>query len=167
MSIRPHYPFLQQLAWQTQAANALQYNTSQPGSVIPMSSAPCGCRRPACLWRLYGAGRRQEAKGSGPCRLAARHGRRQGRRRRRQGKGGKKGRRISIDVDFGLCQGPIDHVGLAFVNASVADFASVGLNIYNGVDGQAADGTFAMGDVVGYSAPAISPARHWIPANRR
>lgn len=156
MSIRPQYSFLQQLPWQRQALNALQYNTSQTGSVVKLVY---GTRRVQvnliAFANFQGPGGGKKGKGVGPLPIGGTNtvsGKGGG------GKGGgKKGKKkgpqdFSIDVDFGICQGPISGMGLIFANASVANFSDVGLNLYAGIDGQQPDPTFNdLGDIVGYS----------------
>ena len=84
--------------------------------------------------------------------------------------GGKKGsnQQFSVNVAFGLCQGPVsfsDGGGAAlriWSNGGVASgLAAVGLNGYSGTDGQSPDPVFASADtnlpVVGYSYVTGTP----------
>ena len=130
--------------------NSLRYNTSQAGSAIPLAYGTC--RVSVNLIELWGF---SGSKGGG-----------------KGGKGlgssaGKKGsnQSYSVDVAFGLCQGPVSFTGAAhgiagnnriWSNGGIAaGLAQVGLNGYAGNDGQAADPVFASADpntpVVGYS----------------
>jgi len=160
--LRPHYDFLQQLAWQRPATNALQYNTSTPGLVIPIVFGVL--RIPSNLLGMGnymgpGGGKKGKGVGSlpiGGTNTVAGKGGGGGKGKGSSGKGKKGGNHdFTVDADFGLCQGPISGVGQAYVNAQVADFYSIGLNLYLGGDGQAADGTMAgLGYTVGYSGTA-------------
>lgn len=83
------------------------------------------------------------------------------------GGSGKKGanQQYSVDVAFGICQGPVSFTGSTFglsgnnriwANGGIAaGLGAVGLNGYAGTDGQAADPVFVSGDpnqpVIGYS----------------
>jgi hypothetical protein len=130
--------------------NSLRYNTSQAGSAIALAYGTC--RVSVNLIELWGF---SGAKGGG-----------------KGGKGlgssaGKKGsnQSYSVDVAFGLCQGPVSFTGAShgiagnnriWSNGGVAaGLAPVGLNGYAGSDGQAADPVFASADpntpVIGYS----------------
>src|SRR5579859_400402 len=80
---------------------------------------------------------------------------------------GKKGsnQQNSVDVAFGICQGPVSFAGSSFgsgghsriwANGGIAfGLSAVGLNGYSGADGQAPDPIFASSDVnqpvIGYS----------------
>ena len=81
--------------------------------------------------------------------------------------GGKKGsnQQFSVNVAFGLCQGPVSFTDGAaaalriWANGGVATgLAAVGLNGYTGTDGQSPDPVFASADtntpVIGYSGTA-------------
>src|ERR1700722_5134033 len=84
------------------------------------------------------------------------------------GSGGKKGanQQYSVDVAFGLCQGPVTFTGSSYAdshgnnriwaNGGIANgLGNVGLNGYAGTDGQSPDPVFASSDVnqpvIGYS----------------
>lgn len=161
MSLRPHYSFLQQLPWQIQSQNALQYNTSTPGLVIQIVYGTLRVASNLLAFGGYsGPGGGKKGKGVGPLPIGGTNtvaGKGLGSGASKKGVGGKKGPQdFSVDVDFGLCQGPVNQLtftqGLVFVNGMVAGFDQVGLNFYAGVDGQAPDGTMAgLGDIVGYS----------------
>src|SRR5207248_2966076 len=81
--------------------------------------------------------------------------------------GGKKGsnQQYSVDVAFGVCQGPVSFTAPSgpalriWANGGVATgLGTVGLNGYGGDDGQAPDPVFASSDtntpVIGYSGTA-------------
>lgn len=143
-------PFLETNAWQHSNLNSLRYNTSQAGSVIPI---------------IYGTTRQQinligfgdfrgpgGKKGkNGPLPIEGQHAGKGGGGGK---KGGKKNADFSIDVDFAICQGPVDigDTNKVWASPGIAFFQSVGLNLYTGEDGQAADPVFeGLGQIVGYS----------------
>lgn len=151
---RTTQPFLQLQSWQTQALNALRYNTSQVGSVVPMIYGTI--RQPVNLLAFggyEGPGGGKKGKGVGPLPIGGTTQTAKG------GGGGKKGGKKSapdykINVDFGLCEGPVTIGGdnNVWASAEVTTFGGLPLNLYGGSNGQAADGTFAgMGMTVGYS----------------
>ncbi len=130
--------------------NSLRYNTSHAGSPVFMVYGTC--RVSVNLIELWGF---SGSKGGG-----------------KGGKGlgssaGKKGsnQSYSVDVAFGLCQGPVSFAGAShgisgnnriWSNGGVAaGLGNIGLNGYAGNDGQAADPVFASSDpnipVLGYS----------------
>ncbi|HXJ62430.1 MAG TPA: phage tail protein [Actinomycetota bacterium] len=153
---KPLKPFLQTNAWQHQNLNSLQYNTSIAGSVIPIIygktrqsinligfgnfSGPQG--KKGKVTQLPITGTTQNAKGG------------KGGGGSKKGATGKKSQDFSIDVSFGICQGPanIEPNNFVWASAGVAFFQSVGLNLYTGADGQAPDPVMVgLGQVVGYS----------------
>ncbi len=130
--------------------NSLRYNTSHAGSPIHLCY---GTQRVTVnlieFWGFSGSSGGKGGKGLG-------------------GSGGKKGsnQQYSVDVAFAICHGPIafsvSDGGAAFriwANGGVTqDLAAVGLNGYDGSDGQSPDPVFASGDtnqpVIGYSGTA-------------
>jgi hypothetical protein len=127
---------------------SLRYNTSQAGSPVPICY---GTQRVSINliedWGFLGSGTTKGGKGLGSS-------------------GGKKGSNasFSVNVGFGLCQGPASFTGAplgfsghnrVWANGSVAGFESVAVNGYAGNDGQAADPVFVSSDinspVLGYS----------------
>ena len=153
--LHDHKPFLETNAWQKSNLNSLRYNTSQVGSVLPI---------------IYGTARQQvnlialgdyrgpkggkKGKSSGPLPLSGTHAGKGGGGGGKKGAGSKKSSDFSVDVDFALCQGPVDigDENLVWASGGTAFFQSVGLNLYTGEDGQEADPVFVgLGDIVGYS----------------
>jgi hypothetical protein len=131
--------------------NSLRYNTSQAGSPIHLCY---GTQRVSInlieFWGFSGSkGGGKGGKGLGPT-------------------GGKKGanQNYSVNVAFGLCQGPVSFTGPTesgnlriWSNGGIAlGLGAVGLNGYAGDDGQSPDPVFASGDtntpVLGYSGTA-------------
>jgi hypothetical protein len=130
--------------------NSLRYNTSQAGSPIFIAYGTCRVAVNVIeLWGFAGAsGGGKGGKGLG-------------------GSAGKKGsnQHYSVDVAFGLCQGPVSFTGAShgiagnnriWSNGGIAaGLGNVGLNGYAGSDGQAADPVFVSADpnvpVLGYS----------------
>jgi hypothetical protein len=132
---------------------SLRYNTSQAGSPVPICY---GTQRVSVnlieYWGQQGFGSASKGgKGLGSS-------------------GGKKGSgaNYSVDVAFGVCQGPVNYTGapLGFLSGStlenrvwadgsVAGIDDTPVNVYDGNDGQAADPVFASSDtnipVLGYS----------------
>ncbi|HTQ35269.1 MAG TPA: phage tail protein [Stellaceae bacterium] len=131
-------------AFSNPTLGSLRYNTSQAGS--PLFVCYGTQRVPVNLlefWNFQGqssGGSAGGGKGLG-------------------GSGGKKGanQQFSVDVAFGICQGPVSFTGSTYgsggnnriwANGGIADgLASVGLNGYAGNDGQAPDPVFASSDV--------------------
>src|SRR5271155_1024225 len=141
---------------------SLRYNTSQAGSPIPICY---GVQRVSVnlleFWGQQGfSSTSKGGKGLGSS-------------------GGKKGSgaNYSVNVAFGICQGPVAYTGApgGFVNpsdpsgplvnvvwadGSVAGEESVGLNLYDGTDGQTPDPVFESSDtnspVLGYSGTAYA-----------
>jgi Putative phage tail protein len=132
------------------AVGSLRYNTSQAGSPVVIAY---GTQRLTVnlleFWNFQGSGSGSPGgKGLG-------------------GSGGKKGanQQFSVDVAFGICQGPASFSGSSWgsggsnriwANGGIAyGLGNVGLNGYAGNDGQAADPVFASSDVnqpvIGYS----------------
>jgi hypothetical protein len=130
--------------------NSLRYNTSEAGSPIHLCY---GTQRVTVnlieFWGFSGSSGGKGGKGLGSS-------------------GGKKGsnQQYSVDVAFGICQGPVafsvsDGGGALRIwsNGGVATgLATVGLNGYVGSDGQSPDPVFASSDtnqpVIGYSGTA-------------
>src|SRR5260370_24762155 len=130
---------------------SLRYNTSQAGSPVRLHFGTC--RVSVNLiegWGFNGSG--GSSRGKGGKGLGS--------------SGGKKtsNQSYSVDVAFGLCQGPANFTGAPFgssghnrvwSNGGIAGSDKVGLNGYGGSDGQAADPVFASSDsntpVIGYS----------------
>src|SRR5215471_346382 len=142
---RPHYSFLQTQAWQKQSLNALRYNTSQVGSVVPMIY---GTVRQAVNLIAFGGyrgpGGGKKGKGVGPLPIGGTSQTAKG------GGGGKKGGNkgppdFSIDVDFGVCEGPIggSSSNKVWASAEVTTFGQLPLVAYLGANGQAADPIYA------------------------
>ncbi len=129
--------------------NSLRYNTSQAGSPLHLCY---GTQRVSVnlieFWGFSGGSGGKGGKGLGSS-------------------GGKKGsnQNYTVDVAFGLCQGPVGFTGAPhgsggnnriWSNGGIAaGLGNVGLNGYGGNDGQAADPVFASADpnapVIGYS----------------
>ena len=136
---KPLKPFLQTNAWQHQNLNSLQYNTSIAGSVIPIVY---GKTRQSI--NLIGFGDFEGPQGKkgkvGPLPITGTHQNAKGGKGgggSKKGATGKKSQSFSIDVSFGLCQGPanIEARNFVWASAGVAFFQSVGMNLYTGTDG--------------------------------
>ena len=136
-------------AFKGPSLNSLRYNTSQAGSPVPLCYGTT--RVPINLIESFGF---SGSKGGG------KGGKGLG------GSGGKKGsnQNYTVNVAFGLCQGPGTFSGAphgfsghnrVWSNGGVAGFDRVGLNGYAGSDGQTPDPVFASSDpdtpVLGYS----------------
>lgn len=141
-------------AFKPATISSLRYNTSQAGSPVPLCY---GCQRVSVnlleIWGQQGFGSSSGGgKGLGST----------------GGKKGGSGSNYSVDVAFGLCQGPANFVGApggflngstrenrVWANGSVAGIDRTPVNVYGGNDGQAADPVFVSGDtnspVIGYS----------------
>ena len=132
---------------------SLRYNTSQAGSAVPICYGTI--RVSINLLEFWGA--------AGFSANAAKGGKGLGQ------SGGKKGSgaNFSVDVAFGLCQGPVAVTGAplgfggfnrVWSNGAVSFFNDIGVNVYSGSDGQAPDPVFASSDtntpVLGYSGTA-------------
>jgi hypothetical protein len=145
---RPQQSFLQNTAWQHQAKNALHYNTSQQGSVIPLIYGTCRQQVNLIDLKNYKGPKGKKGKtGSLPLSGTSQSGKGGG---SSKGKGGKKNGHYSVFVDFALCQGPVGGTtaNLVFSSAGVASFGSTGLHAYLGYDGQTPDPSF---NSLGYS----------------
>ncbi len=143
-------------AFKPNSIASLQYNTSQAGSPIPIVY---GCQRCAVnlleFWGEHGFTHQNTKGGKGL-----------------GGSGGKKGSNASysVNVAFGVCQGPANFVGApngfldtdtgvranrVWANGSVAGIDRTPVNLYGGLDGQAPDPVFESSDtntpVLGYS----------------
>jgi len=136
-------------AFKGPSINSLRYNTSQAGSPVPLCY---GTQRvPVNLLESFGfSGSKGGGKGGKGLGSA----------------GGKKGsnQNYTVNVAFGLCQGPGSFSGAplgfsghnrVWSNGGTAGFDRVGLNGYAGSDGQTPDPVFVSSDpdtpVVGYS----------------
>jgi len=145
---RPKQSFLQNNAWQHQAKNALHYNTSQQGSVLPLIYGTCRQQVNLIDLKNYKGPKGKKGKtGSIPLSGTSQTGKGGG---SSKGKGGKKSGHYSVDVDFALCQGPVPFYpgNNIFTSAGVEPFSVSGLHFYGGSDGQAPDSHFNQ---VGYS----------------
>jgi hypothetical protein len=137
-------------AFSNPTLGSLRYNTSQAGSPVFIAY---GTHRVSInlleFWNFQGSGNSTPGgKGLG-------------------GSGGKKGanQQFSVDVAFGLCQGPVSFTGSThgsagnnriWANGGIAfGLSNAGLNGYAGNDGQSPDPVFASSDVnqpvIGYS----------------
>ncbi len=137
-------------AFSNPTIGSLRYNTSQAGSPIFICY---GTQRVSInlleFWNFQGSSNSSPGgKGLG-------------------NSGGKKGanQQYSVDVAFGICQGPVTFTGSTWGNAGnnriwanggiSSGLANVGLNGYAGNDGQSPDPVFASSDVnqpvIGYS----------------
>ncbi len=133
--------------------NSLRYNTSQFGSPLPLCY---GTQRVSVNllegFNFQGSGTSGKGgKGFGPT------------------AGKKEGANFTVDVAFGLCQGPVNpatgapagfgtappYNNRVWANGGIAGFNTVSINAYDGSDGQAPDAVFAASDpnspVLGYS----------------
>lgn len=140
-------------AFSNPTLGSLRYNTSQAGSPVFICY---GTQRVAInlleFWNFQGKGTGGGGSGGG---------------KGLGGSGGKKGanQQFSVDVAFGVCQGPVSFSGSSYgiggnnriwANGGITDgLGAAGLNGYAGNDGQSPDPVFASGDVnqpvVGYS----------------
>ena len=136
-------------AFSNPTLGSLRYNTSQAGSPVALCF---GTQRVSInlieFWSFVGTGSASGGKGLGSS-------------------SGKKGStaQYSVDVAFGVCQGPAAFTGSSYgsggnnriwSNGGIANgLGNVGLNGYAGNDGQSADPIFASSDpnqpVIGYS----------------
>ena len=140
-------------AFKPSSVASLRYNTSQAGSPVPLVY---GTQRVSInlieLWGQAG-GLNQSTNSKGGKGIGS-----------STGKKGSTGSNYSVDVAFGVCQGPVSYLGSphglsgnnqVWANGTVAGANTVGLNYYLGNDGQAADPVFLSSDsntpVVGYS----------------
>lgn len=146
-------PFLETNAWQKSHLNSLRYNTSQVGSALPLIFGTT--RQQVNLIALGDYRGVSGKKGTnGPLPLTG---------TRNVGKGGtsskfsgrgKKSGDYTVDVDFALCQGPVDILdkNKVWASAGTAFFNGIGLNKYTGEDGQDADPVFVgLGEPDNYS----------------
>jgi hypothetical protein len=156
---RTQTAFMQNNGWQNQSLNALRYNTSQVGSVLPLCYGTV--RQQVNLIALgdyMGPGGGKKGKGVGPLPLGGTNtvqsGKGGGGGKGGGKKGSKKGTNFSVDVAFGMCQGPItfNDGNQVFANSSVEAFSAAQLNFYAGQDGQMGDPTFdGLGSGINYS----------------
>ena len=152
---RTRQPFLQTNAWQNQALNALHYNTSQQGSVVPLVYGTVRQQINLIdLLNYMGPQGKKGKTGSIPITGTATPAKGGG---GSKGKGGKKAQKFSVDVMFAICQGPSSGPPITIYSSSgVASFGGVGLNFYGGNDGQAVDSVFnSFGHTVNYSGTAV------------
>jgi hypothetical protein len=143
-------PFLQNNGWLTQSQNALRYNTSQIGSVLPLCF---GTVRQAinlvALGDYMGPGGGKKGKGVGPLPLTGTNTVSSGKGGGGKGSKGKKSQDFSVDLVVALCQGPItfNSSNQVFANSSVEPFSATAdgagkgtsgnqLYFYIGTDGQ-------------------------------
>lgn len=149
---RPRYSFLTNNSWQTQALNALKYNTSQVGSVVPMIYGTCRQQVNLIGFADYRGPSGKKGKGNSPLPIGGTN--QAGKGGGGGKKGGKKSPDYSVDVDFGICEGPVSvqpNNGV-YSSGEAATISSLPLNFYGGQNGQAVDGTMAdNGLIVGYS----------------
>jgi hypothetical protein len=156
---RTRQPFLQTNAWQNQALNALHYNTSQQGSVVPLCYGTV--RQQINLLDLanyMGPSGKKGKTGSLPITGTANTAKGGG---GSKGKGSKKApQNFSVDVMFGICQGPTTGSNFTSVYSSSGVLSgSGGLNYYSGQDGQAVDPVFnRLGHSVNYSGTTVASA---------
>jgi hypothetical protein len=163
-------PFLQNNGWMHQSQNALRYNTSQVGSVLPLCFGTVRQQiNLVALGNFMGPGGGKKGKGVGPLPIAGTNTVQGGKGGGGKGKGkGKKSQDFSVDLAVALCQGPItfNENNLVFANSSVETFAATGsnggkgttannLNFYIGDDGQ--DITHPVGSV-NYSGTCVVTA---------
>jgi hypothetical protein len=80
------------------------------------------------------------------------------------GKGKSDNTQYSVDVAFGICQGPIAGVNQVWASQGVSDLGALGLSLYGGADGQSPDPVFETSDpnqpVLGYSGCNCAARRH-------
>src|SRR6516162_1067995 len=163
-------PFLQNNAWQHQSQNALRYNTSQVGSVLPLCFGTVRQQvNLVALGDFMGPGGGKKGKGVGPLPIAGTNTVAGGKGGGGKGKGkGKKSQDFSVDLAVALCQGPVtfNANNLVFANSSVEAFSATAsgagkgssgnqLNFYIGDDGQ--DITHPVGSV-NYSGTCVVTA---------
>ena len=153
---RPRQSFLQSNAWQNQALNALHYNTSQQGSVVPLVYGTTRVQVNLIdLLNYMGPVGKKGKTGSLPTTGTSLTGKGGG---SSKGKGGKKNvPDFSVDVMFGICQGPVQGPPLTIYSSSgVESWGGAGLNFYSGADGQAGDSVFSgLGHTVNYSGTEV------------
>lgn len=122
---------------------SFRYQTSEQGSTIPIVYGTARVS-PNLIeyFNLSSSGGGKGGKGGGSS----------------GGKGKSDNAQYSVDVAFGICQGPIASVGNAWVSQGVEAFADTKLSLYLGSDGQSPDPVFASSDpnlpVLGYSGTA-------------
>jgi hypothetical protein len=150
-------------AFKPQSISSLQYNTSQAGSAVPLV---WGCQRVSVnlleFWNEQGfsTGNSKGGKGLGSS----------------AGKKGSSSANYSVDVAFGICQGPVNFTGApngflsdsgdgvlenrVWADGSIAGIDKTPVNIYGGGDGQTPDPVFQSSDpntpVLGYSGTAYA-----------
>ncbi|HZT87389.1 MAG TPA: phage tail protein [Stellaceae bacterium] len=122
---------------------SLRYQTSELGAVIPIVYGTA--RVSPNLIEYFGltpGGGGKGGKGGGAS----------------GGKGKGDNPQYTVDVAFGICQGPIAGIGTVWASQGVEPFSDAGLSLYTGTDGQAPDPVFVSSDpnapVLGYSGTA-------------
>jgi hypothetical protein len=164
---RTPVPFLQNQSWQNQALNALHYNTSQIGAVIPLIYGTARQQVNLIALGMFSGpnGSGKKGGGTGTLPLTGTNTTRAGGKGggggkgagKGKGAGGKKGggnQDFMIDCDFGMCHGPIQfpNNNLVFANAGVETFNAAQAHFYDGSDGQAPDPIMNRdGNPAGYS----------------
>jgi hypothetical protein len=143
-------PFLQNNAWLRQAQNALRYNTSQVGSVVPLCFGTVRQQiNLIALGNFSGPnGSGKKGTGVGPLPLTGTN-RVTGKGGGGKGKSKKSSQDYTVDLAVALCQGPItfNDSNLVFANAMTEAFSATSsssgkgttanhLNFYTGADGQ-------------------------------
>jgi hypothetical protein len=163
---RTRQPFLQLNAWQNQRINALQYQTAQQGSVVPLIIGTI--RQQANVIDLGGyTGPQGNGKGVGSLPIGGTPNANTagGKGFGGGGKGSKKGgnQDYKIDVAYAFAEGgagvTILPTASVWASASVASFSALPLNLYAGANGQASDPVFAgLGHDIGYSGTLVVTA---------
>lgn len=150
---RVRQSFLQNVAWQSAALNGLHYNTSVQGAVIQLIYGTTRVQTNLLDFGDYRGPKGSKGK-TGALPVSGTQS--------RSAKGGssKSGKKSSpnytVDVAFGIGQGPISGIGQVYTSAGVAPFSSLPLNFYDGSDGQVGDPTFtSLGDYVNYSGTSF------------
>lgn len=154
--LTPAKPFLETASWNRAQVNALRYNTSTAGAVIPLLY---GTTRQQVQLIAFGNYRGPSGKKgkNGPLPVQGTHVGKGGGSSSKKGATSKKSQDYSIDVDFCLCQGPVSVGNNNWVWSSAGEehfvsASSQGIHLYNGNDGQAADPTMVgLGFITGYS----------------
>jgi hypothetical protein len=139
---RPKRSFLQNTAWQHSAINALHYNTSQQGSVLPLIYGTVRVQMNLIDLNDYRGPKGKKGKvGSIPLSGTSQTGKGSG---GSKGKGAKKNKHYSVNIDVAICQGPVhfDPHNTIYSSSGVEQFGSSILHFYEGQDGQALDPHF-------------------------
>src|SRR5882724_2688214 len=140
-------------AFANPSIGSLRYNTSEAGRPVFLCYGTQRCSINLLeFWGFTGSSGGKGGKGLGSS----------------SGKKGGANQQYSVDVAFGICQGPVSVTGAShgaggnnriWANGGIAiGVGAVGLNFYAGNDGQAADPVFTSADtnqpVIGYSGTA-------------